>query len=80
MRMKMNGLILVAALCCGMTADAVPEFLMSKSVRPPKVDGVISSDEYANAVTLFGAADYRGAAFRQETPAIDPRQRNDVER
>ena len=52
--MKMNGLILAAVLCCWMTASAVPEFLMSKTVRPPKVDGVISSDEYANAVTLCG--------------------------
>ncbi|MDE3275587.1 MAG: hypothetical protein PUJ80_06140, partial [Verrucomicrobiota bacterium] len=71
--MKMNGLILAAVLCCWMTASAVPEFLMSKAVRPPKVDGVISSDEYANAVTLCGAADYRGAVVRKEKPMVDPR-------
>lgn len=73
MHMNMSRLILAAALCAGLTAGAVPEFLMSKAVRPPKVDGVISSDEYANAVTLCGAADYRGAVVRKEKPMVDPR-------
>lgn len=70
---KKARLVLLGALLCGLTAGAVPEFLMSKASRPPTTDGFIASDEYVNAVTLCGAADYRGAAFRKEKPVVDPR-------